>query len=95
MAYTINLKNGQRLDMEVYLAFDQPELLDEGPEPDLDARKFYQGMHLQSPQGFRWPAVRRSRCAKGCLVSSRTGPTFLHCRPYCRPHERAYPLQQI
>lgn len=68
MAYTINLKNGQRLDMEVYLAFDQPELMDPGPEPDLDAAKFYRGMHLQSDQGFRWPAVRRSRCAKGCLV---------------------------
>ena len=68
MAYTINLKNGQRLDMEVYLAFDQPEMMAPGTEPGMDADKLQRGMNLQSDQGFRWPAVRRSRCAKGCIV---------------------------
>ena len=66
MAYTINLKNGQRLDMEVYLAFDQPELMDPGPEPDLDASKVLsEACNCKTTQGFRWPAVRRSRMCQG------------------------------
>ena len=79
MAYTLNLKNGQRLDMDVYLAFDKPELLDEGPERDLDVINFYQDMHLQAAQGFRWPAVMRHHCTKGCSVSRQPNVYFSHC----------------
>ena len=69
VAYTINLKNGQRLDMEVYLAFDQPEPLEESTGPDPQALKFDRGLAQHSEPGYRWPAVRRNRCVKGCSVS--------------------------
>lgn len=66
VAYTISLKNGQRLDMEVYLAFDQPEPAEEVIGPDAH---LHRELHAQCSPGYRWPAVKRSRCAKGCTVS--------------------------
>lgn len=68
VAYTINLRNGQRLDMEVYLAFDQPEAIEEGVK-DPPAPKTERGLAARNVPGFRWPAVRRARCIKGCSVS--------------------------
>ena len=87
VTYIVKLKGDLRVDLEVYVVYDEPM------EAMLDPQACMLNLQAGLPPnaaGYKWPPVHRSDCQKGCDVRC-TAHSLIAClrgvqdmpRPHC------------